>query len=154
MLVPCHLLCWEKVLVDISVSRLMSGEESSPFTITRQDLPEVTIVKIAGELDMTAATAVSDALNSAVRSGSPVIADCTAVSFGSSTVLGAFYAAHTLATKSGTRFALVTSRRALLRPLGLLGLLDAMTVVPDVATALRELELWDLESQLATDDGL
>ncbi|MFD4668663.1 STAS domain-containing protein [Lentzea sp. NPDC058450] len=138
--------------MDISSSNGMPDGHPAPFAIVTRDVPDLRVVRFLGELDVIAADRVTEVLRSAVDSGSPVIADCAAVTFSSSAVLGVFYATHVRATKSGTRFVLVTNARALLRPLDLLGLLDAMTVVPDMAAALAELELWELEPRLTDHD--
>ncbi|MFD5830928.1 STAS domain-containing protein [Lentzea sp. NPDC060358] len=129
----------------ISGSQELVGDQSPPFSLSTVQTSGVYLVRMAGELDVIAVREVSAVLDAAVASGLPVIADAAAVRFCSSAVLGVLYGAHVGATKSGRRFVVVTDRRALLRPLGVLGLLDAMTVVPDVRAALRELELWDLE---------
>ncbi|MGI5499223.1 STAS domain-containing protein [Lentzea sp. CA-135723] len=136
--------------MDTSEARALFSAEPSPFTL--RELPEVTVVELAGELDPVVADRVSGLLTAAVDRGLPVVVDCGAVRFGSSTILGAFYTAHTRAVKKGTRFVLVTDKRVLLRPLAALGLLDAMVVVPDLPAALRELELWDLATQLPDGD--
>ncbi|HEX7307866.1 STAS domain-containing protein [Lentzea sp.] len=131
--------------MDVFRSHELAGDQPPPFSLATLGTDEVCVVRMAGELDMIAVREVSATLEAAVGSGLPVLADATEVRFCSSAVLGALYTAHVGATKSGQRFVLVTDKRSVLRPLGFLGLLDAMTVVPDVASALRELELWDLQ---------
>ncbi|MFD9701388.1 STAS domain-containing protein [Lentzea sp. NPDC059081] len=139
--------------MNISASSELVGDQPPPFSLSTVEPGEVFVVRMAGELDIIAVGEVSAALDASVSSGLPVIADATEVRFCCSTVLGVLYNVHVRATKAGRRFVVVTDKRALLRPLRILGLLDAMTVLPDVDAALRELELWDLApSDLGFDD--
>jgi anti-sigma B factor antagonist len=101
-------------------------------------LSDVTIVHVAGEVDVASVPALRGRLDDLTPGDGSVIVDLTDVGFLDSTGLGALVAGwKRFQSGEGTaQFSLVVTRPDILRILKVTGLTDVLTVHPSVAEAM------------------
>lgn len=85
------------------------------------DGPDEVTVRITGEVDLSCADLLAQALGAALACGRPVVADCAGVTFLDSTGLRALLETHDLAGKAHTRFRLASVSAPVQRVLELSG---------------------------------
>jgi stage II sporulation protein AA (anti-sigma F factor antagonist) len=95
------------------------------------------VIAAAGEIDLTNAESLRDALLSALNTGAPgLIVDLTATTFLDSAGVTALVRASRRASASDAALALAVTAPAVLRVLNLVGIDQLIPVYPSVATAL------------------
>jgi anti-anti-sigma factor len=99
-----------------------------------------TLLSGAGEIDSAASEDLRTRLTTAVGAGRPVLLDLSDVTFCDSSGLTALVHGHSTAEAAGTPFVIVTTQRAILRPIALLGLADLLRIHPDLAAARAALD--------------
>lgn len=104
---------------------------------------DVAVLRATGELDLSADPLLGATLALAEARERPVVADLTAVTFCGSCILGQLAATTARLAGTGRPLVVAAASSAVLRPLTLLGMDRCLTVVPDLAAALRHLGLPD-----------
>lgn len=100
----------------------------------------VAVVRVEGEVDLATVPAVASALEQALSGGSDaVVVDMSAVGFLCSKGVSLLIDAEERAERNGVRLCLVTTQRAVLRPIQVLGLHDRFLIRASVAHVLEEL---------------
>ncbi len=95
-----------------------------------------TVLTAVGEVDSSSAPALRARLDEALDAGVPTITvDLNGVTFLDSAGLCVLAAAHRRALGAGTRLRVVTSSRAVIRPLQITGLYDLLQVVQEESGA-------------------
>ena len=112
------------------------SEERFPTTWSGQ----TAVIVAAGEIDLTNAESLRDALLSALNAGAPgLIVDLTATTFLDSAGVTALVRASRRASASGAALRLAVTAPAVLRVLSLVGIDQLIPVYPSVVTALDSL---------------
>ena len=112
------------------------SEERFPTTWSGQ----TAVIAAAGEIDLTNAESLRDALLSALNAGAPgLIVDLTATTFLDSAGVTALVRASRRASASDAALALAVTAPAVLRVLNLVGIDQLIPVYPSVVTALDSL---------------
>jgi anti-sigma B factor antagonist len=112
------------------------SEERFPTTWSGQ----TAVIVAAGEIDLTNAESLRDALLSALNAGAPgLIVDLTATTFLDSPGVTALVRASRRASASGAALRLAVTAPAVLRVLSLVGIDQLIPVYPSVVTALDSL---------------
>jgi anti-sigma B factor antagonist len=112
------------------------SEERFPTTWSGQ----TAVIVAAGEIDLTNAESLRDALLSALNAGAPgLIVDLTATTFLDSAGVTALVRASRRASASGAALRLAATAPAVLRVLSLVGIDQLIPVYPSVVTALDSL---------------
>ena len=102
--------------------------------------PTVAVLRVSGDVDSSTVDRVRSALDAAVAAGAvDVVLDLAPVAFLGSAGLAMLVEQRTAATTRGGRLRLAGPSRAVLRPLGLTGLLELFDVRDDAATAVADL---------------
>jgi anti-sigma B factor antagonist len=128
------------VMPSAPLPRPRGPSPSATFGVSRT--AGVTVLTAVGELDITVTAELGDLLAAELAQRPPVLAvDAGAVTFCAARALTVLINAATDALAAGVPFVLVTRRRAVLRPLIVLGLQPALPVYRDVGEALSWLEL-------------
>lgn len=110
--------------------------QHSPLQLrTRLAEPNTTVVTAAGDIDMSSAAPLRDALLAAVRHGN-VVFDVESVLFCDSSALRTLVEANRAAHDQGVSFRVAGPSTAVARVLELSGALQVLEVRPDVAAAL------------------
>ncbi|MGV9799079.1 STAS domain-containing protein [Mycobacterium sp. NPDC003449] len=107
-----------------------------PCTVEERRIGEVSVVSVAGTLDMLTAPQLEAAIGAAAKSSpQAVVADLTAVEFLASAGMGVLVAAHGELTPA-VRFAVVADGPATSRPLKLVGITDVVDLFATLDEAL------------------
>lgn len=97
------------------------------------------VVRFAGEIDLTSVSAVRAAVTAALADATaphPVVLDLTGVGFLASAGLAELQTADQRAADQHTPLRIVATGRAVLRPLEVTGMAEALDIRPDITTAL------------------
>jgi anti-sigma B factor antagonist len=109
------------------------------FTCTAERRPGATILYVTGEVDVTKAPKLRDALIEEISSGvRHVVVELSQVEFMDSTGIGVLVGAKRRLDASGGRFNVVAPSTSVAKVLHLTGLYRAWQVAPTVADALGE----------------
>lgn len=118
-----------------------SGEPSASSTegahraVTVERLANATVLKVAGEIDMTTAPELENAVRTALaQRPATLIIDLTGARFFSSAGIAVLVLAHR--NGAGVALRVVANDRVVLRPLELTGLTDDLAIHPTLAAAL------------------
>lgn len=117
---------------------LVTGTPTDLLTLSRKDEATATIVHAGGEIDMSTAHLLSEALTeleSAEERPARVVLDLGDVTFMSSDGLKVLNLHERRFTELGIRFVVVAAQRAVVHILDITGMSDILTVVPDVERA-------------------
>lgn len=100
--------------------------------------PGIVLLHVAGEVDMLSSPTLRESIASALRQdGQRLVLDLDGVEFLGTSGLAALVEARTSAEERDTELWLACSRRQVLRPLRIAGLIDLFQVADSVAEALR-----------------
>ena len=99
---------------------------------------EMTVLTVAGELDMATAPQLKERLEGAIHraSSEAVVADLLRVSFIDSTALGVLVTALKQSQEEGREFRIVVAEDRILKVFAITGLKDAFAIFPTLADAL------------------
>jgi anti-sigma B factor antagonist len=101
-----------------------------PFAVRSRQGDGVTVVDVAGEVDVDTAPRMRAALDAAVGAGLPVVVDLGSVTFMDSFGFGVLAAAHQRGASAGTPVLLRAVSHRIRHLLGLLGLDAVLTIEP------------------------
>lgn len=119
-------------LFDCEVAVVVVSDERFPATWSGS----TAVVTVAGEIDLTNAEGLSDALLSALNAGAlGLVVDMTAVTFLDSAGVSALVRASRRAVASEATFRLAVTSQSVLRVLNLIGIDRLIEVHPSVAAA-------------------
>lgn len=119
---------------DATDSPVVGAGEHKP-TIVVEHLPDVVVLKVGGEIDMTTAPALENAVRQALSERpARLVIDLTGAQFFSSAGIAVLMLAHRGSDEVALR--VVASDRVVLRPLELTGLTDDLDIYPTLASAL------------------
>lgn len=120
------------------VRETAAPEDRIQITI-EQATTDVTVLKLAGDLDLLTAGVLHDRLWPHLeRSASTIVLDFTQVGFLGSAGLAELVAANDTATRGGMRLILVATSRTVLRPLEITGLRSVFQVCESLEAALAQ----------------
>ncbi|MCX2953958.1 STAS domain-containing protein [Lentzea sp. NEAU-D7] len=105
---------------------------STRFSTTTSAVPAGLVLALVGELDSSTAPAAQEAIRRlTLRAGDRLIVDLARLEFCDSSGIAALIAARSLAGRAGATIALAAVPRHLGKVLGLLGLADLFTTLPN-----------------------
>ncbi|HEY4457055.1 MAG TPA: STAS domain-containing protein [Pseudonocardiaceae bacterium] len=104
--------------------------------VSTQYLRDAVVLTVAGEIDMTTAPALEDAVRQSLAEGpAMLVIDLSGAEFFSSAGIAVLMLAHR--NESGVALRVVATDRIVLRPLELTGLTDDLAIYDSLDTALR-----------------
>jgi anti-anti-sigma factor len=107
-------------------------DASVTLTVTREDGADASVLRLAGELDLSTAPRLSDRIDEVLSDGRfRVVVDLTAVTFCDSTGMSAFVRGHYRCTEGGGWLRLVGARGTVARVLQISGLDTLFAAPPD-----------------------
>ncbi|MFE9746893.1 STAS domain-containing protein [Saccharothrix saharensis] len=113
------------------------GDTRTDTTVQIHDHDGVTVVEVAGEIDMATEQPVRAVLAEQLdRRPAGLVVDLARIDFFGSAGIQLLIEAATSAQRRGVPLAVATDRRAVLRPLEITGVLDAVNVHPTLHDAL------------------
>lgn len=101
-----------------------------PFAVRSRQSDGVTLVDVAGEVDIETAPRMRAALAAAIDAGLPIVVDLGAVTFMDSFGFGVLAALHQQGARAGTPVLLRAVSHRIRHLLGLLGLDEVLTIEP------------------------
>ena len=100
------------------------------FAVRSRQTDGVTLVDVAGEVDIETAPRMRAALAAAIDAGQPIVVDLGAVTFMDSFGFGVLAAAHQQGARAGTPVLLRAVSHRIRHLLGLLGLDEVLAIEP------------------------
>jgi anti-sigma B factor antagonist len=124
---------------DVNEFGVADSEESASVratpVVTTQRLRDAVVLTVAGEIDMTTAPALEDAVRKALTEGpTTLVIDLSGAEFFSSAGIAVVMLAHR--NDSGVALRVVATDRIVLRPLELTGLTDDLAIYDSLDAAL------------------
>jgi anti-anti-sigma factor len=96
----------------------------------RNDVPDTTVLALAGELDLATIGMLKDAVTPRLKPGGRMVLDLAALMFCDSTGLGAFVALHREARAQGAEFVLAAPRKRIANLFSMSGIDQVIPVQP------------------------
>ncbi len=119
---------------DATDSPVVGAGDNKP-TIVVEHLPDIVVLKVGGEVDMTTAPALENAVRQALtEQPATLVIDLSTAQFFSSAGIAVLVLAHRSSDKVALR--VVANDRVVLRPLELTGLTNDLDIYPTLASAL------------------
>jgi anti-sigma B factor antagonist len=111
----------------------------SRVQVTIGSAGQAVVVRVAGDVDSETADSVERTLRDQLADATVLIVDLLGVDFLASAGLNALVLVHRQALTDDVPFAVVADQNAVLRPITVLGLDQALTVCPSIAQAQADL---------------